>query len=368
VVATLAKRGYRVSYLTSERFVPKVAGLGVEVLTCPALPNYTVPSEIVCEDEEHPFITLAKATLPRIMPFYKKQRPDLIVCDDLCLAGRVTAKCLDVPSIQTSPCLALSREGLAHQLKSEVHRRRVLSIEAQVDRFLETYGISGDLFFHRERLNIYFYPKEFQLDDGVSSENSFYAARCPAEQPIRHVWRPRNNVDRPIILVSTSTFYLRGPDYFRMCIKALLDLHWHVVLAIGDNNDPKLFDPLPPHFEVMQHVPQFEALQYVDLLIGLGGMATTMEAMYYGIPLLLITDGHPEPELYADNVVRLGLGRHLKKAEVTAEAVRAAVIEISSDKELLKRVKQMQLVVQRGPGGEGTANRMAEYLSSGVQA
>jgi MGT family glycosyltransferase len=364
VVSTLAKRGYRVSYVSSERFLQKVAGLGIETLTCPVLPKYIVQPEVLGDSQEHPFITLASATLANVLPFYEENRPDLIAYDDLCLAGRLTAELLRVPSVRMSPCLALSVEGLSRQLKSVPHRDTVLAVEAEVARFLETFGGSGHFFFHNEGFNVYSYPKVFQLEDDIASANSLYAGRCAGEQRIRGVWQPKNTGERPVLLVSTSTFYLRGPDYFKMCVDALRDLRWHVVLAIGDNNDPRMFDALPPHFEILQGVPQFEALRYVDLLIALGGTATTMEAMYYGIPLLLITDGHPEPELYADNVVRLGLGRHLRKGEVTAETVRSSVIQISGDEDLLRRVRQMQLVVQREPGGEETVNRMIEYLNA----
>jgi MGT family glycosyltransferase len=149
-----------------------------------------------------------------------------------------------------------------------------------------------------------------------------------------------------------------------MCIEALSGLRWHVVLAIGDNNDPASFRPLPPHFEVIQHIPQIQVLPYTDLLICLGGMATSVEAMYHGIPLLMMTHGHAEPELYADNMVRLGLGKHLKRAETNTENVRNSVLQLSTDGALLHRVKDMQHVVQRDPGGEETVNRMEEYLAN----
>jgi len=147
-----------------------------------------------------------------------------------------------------------------------------------------------------------------------------------------------------------------------MCIDALSDLRVHVVLAIGDNNHPTLLDASPSEFEVLQGIPQIQILPHADLFISLGGMISSVEAVYHGVPQLMITHGYPEAEAYAENMVRLGLGIHLKDFETDSSHIRSAVQKMLEDGALQERVNKMRGIVRREPGAEETANRIEEYL------
>jgi MGT family glycosyltransferase len=365
LVATLVRRGYRVTYVTSTRFASRVAAIGAEFVLCPPFPSghsgsHTILSGTLTQE----LIDLAVQTISDVKTFYERNVPDLIIYDFICLAGRILADRWKIPAVQTRPAFGFDRRHLREQVKAPEYYQAILDEGRKVDSFFRRHQIDGDFPFHKEALNIYFYPRVFQLPGASFDDSCFYAARCAGEQPYERKWKPQYSTELPTVLVSTSTYYIQGPDYFNMCINALEGLQRHVVLAIGDNNDPTSFAPLPPHFEIIHRMPQIQVLPYADLLICLGGMTTTMEAMYYGVPLLMMTHGFPEPELYAENVARLGLGRHLTKTESTVENIRKLVLGISDDAALFERVQHMQHMVQSAPGGEGTANRIGEYLDS----
>ena len=366
VVATLVRRGFRVTYVTSERFAATVSDLGAEFVRCPPFSNPFDRVTGIEESHEHPAIPLATRTLSDVMPFYATNRPDLIVYDFVCLAGRILAEKWNIPAIQTSPAFALDPLHLDQQPKGLEFREAVLTAGRAMNRLLAHHGIvRGNHPFYREQLNIYFYPEALQLDGDAFDETCFYAGRCAAERPHQRKWRRHRIDDRPILLVSTSTVYIQGPAYFKMCVDALSGLKWHVILAIGDRNDPAAFDPLPPHFEIMQHVPQIEVLPYVDFLICLGGMITTGEAMYHGIPLLMLTNGYPEAEAYAENNARLGLGRHLEEGRCDCrEYKKCPASDVGGSCASGECTKKMQRAVQRSPGAEDTVNRITEYLES----
>jgi len=362
IVSALIRRGYRVSYTTSEKFLPAVSELGAEVIRCQEFPSHqALVSDYVPQGRNASF-ELAERSLLDMTPFYENNKPNLILYDFMFYAGRILAERWNIPAIQTSPALAFDREAVTRPPARSDFRQLLFDMKEKRDCFLESHGIYRTRFlFHRERLNIYLYPRCFQLDGDAFDESCFYAGRSAGERSYRRTWTPKSHNGRPLILVSTSTFYLQGPEYFRMCIDALSDLQFHVVLAIGDNNESALLDVLPSEFEVIQHIPQVQILPHAELLICLGGMITSAEAVYHGVPQLMITHGFSEAEAYAENMVRLGLGIHLRNVETNASNIRGAVNKMLADTALHRRVKRMRDIVRREAGAEETANRIEEY-------
>ncbi len=357
VVSTLVRRGYRVSYVTTDRFARDIAELGAEFIRCPALSKEPA--------DESPFHTLTAETLSAITPFYEQNRPDVVIHDTVSLPGWILANRWQTPAIQVSPDFKMDKRKPSRQAPEFF--KAALSGAAGLEQVLARYGIHADAFlFSREKLNVYFYSKLFQLDDEVHDDGCFYAGRCAPERPVFEKWMSRDTDGRPVVLVSTSTLFAQGPEHFRMCIEALRDIRWHVILQIAENHIPAALGPLPEHFEVIQRKPQIAVLPYVDLLICAGGMMTTMEAIYCGVPLLMTTYGNTELEAYAENGVRLGVGRHLRKPETSASTIRDHVLQMSEDTSLFDRVQRMQRVIQAEAGAEEVANRIGEYFESSL--
>src|SRR5690348_5163333 len=88
IVSTLVRRGFRVTYATSEKFAARVAAVGAEVVLCPPFEVSTLSQG---EDEKdrfsHPFCRLAIRTLKKLTSFYENDHPDVIVYDLLAFAG-----------------------------------------------------------------------------------------------------------------------------------------------------------------------------------------------------------------------------------------------------------------------------------------
>jgi MGT family glycosyltransferase len=372
IVSALVRRGYRVTYVTSEAFSSRVGALGAEVLSCRSYDH--AASDRVKSPEHNPKLLaanmngvceLAVRTLAEITPFYERNRPDLIIYDLVAFAGRILANRWKIPAIQVSPQYAFDREHFDRQIQEIEFREWVLEQGRSADRFFERYGIVSDgTIFHREELNIYSFPKPFQpFGTATSDDRCFYGGRCAAEQPYYGEWRKTSEDGRPVMLVSTSTTYVRDADYFKMYISALSALQWHVVLSIGDQGIAEALHPLPPHFEIIQHTAHIKILPHADLFIFLGGTISTAEAIYHGVPLIAVTCGFSEPEWCADtNIVRLGLGLHLKKADTNAENIKKAVARTCEDKQIIENVKQMSRIVRREPGGEDVANKIDEFV------
>ena len=360
VVSTLIRRGWRVSYVTTERFSGHVQKLGAEFIRCPSYREFMGVSPEESIGKEH---ANTAATLSAVSEYYEANRPTVVIHDTVSYAGRVVAKLWDIPSVQVS-CDFRMNKGYPSRHAPDFFNS-VLQASPSFQRILGHYGLVGDGFcFARCGLEIYFYPRLFQLDGNGYSESSFYAGRCAPERPHSDKWRPRSASQQPIVLVSSSSLFLQGPEYFKMCIDAMSSLPWHVVLNIGENNIPDALGELPNNFEIARRRPLIAMLPHVDLLICAGGMMTTVESLYCGVPMLTMTHGNVELEAYAENGVRLGVGRHLRGRDTSARTIRDTLMEMSEDTELFNTVEQVQRLVQAEPGAEEVANRISGYVAT----
>lgn len=364
IASVLIRRGHRVSYVTDDKFESRVERLGAEFVRSLGYNPELLKSEDIRVQLEWP-CHMAVRTLAKIMPLFEQDRPDLIIYDLLAFAGRILAHKLNIPAIQTSPTFAHCRQNWEQQVKDPEWRRWIIEKADFAGQFLQRYGIvSNDFLFHREKLNIYLFPKIIQPDGDVFGESCFYAGRCAAEQLYYGDWRKSASGDRPIILVSTSTTWVQGTDFFKMCIEALSGLKCHVLLSIGDSGNAAALKPLPDHFEIVQHNSHVKILPYVDAFICVSGIITASEATYHGVPLIVTSRGVLENEWEGDNFERLGIAIHIREAAMNVETLKLAAIRALEDPVMRDRVKEVQRIVQREPGAEETVNRIEAYLEA----
>lgn len=369
LVSTLIRRGYRTTYVTSQRYAAEVSRLGADVLLMPRLePPFTQDKGLTLPMERQyspDFFDLSSRTLDAVWPFFMRNKPSLILYDATSFAGLVVAERLGIPSIRMSPQFALDEETLQLPIVRPDLRQYLADRRPRVNQYLKHLGVTrdDDVVFSRSIPTIYFYPREFQLNHQTNDRHCIYAGRCAAERPLHRTWRPPQ-VSRPLILVSTSTMLVKGIDYYRICLEALSDLKWHSLLATGRDVELATLDPLPPHCEIIDDLPQLLLMPHVEMILCLGGMTTTMESMYHGLPMLMMSNGYSEAEVYADNVQGLGLGVHMQSAAVTEETIRKSIVYISNHKSLRERVKIMQRQIRRSPGGEEVINWVEDFLEN----
>jgi hypothetical protein len=120
-----------------------------------------------------------------------------------------------------------------------------------------------------------------------------------------------------------------------------------VVLSVGTRTDPSTLVRIPDNFLVRPHVPQLEVLEHTDVFVTHGGMNSVMEAIYYGVPMVVVPQ-QPEQAMTAARVAELGLGVALEPGQVTAGALRDAVTTISGDAGYRNRLAHTQQAARRG--------------------
>jgi MGT family glycosyltransferase len=361
LVEVLARRGYRVTYAVANPFISRVESSGAEVA------EYKFDALTAKNTDQTSYCRLAIKTLAATRALYERSIPDLVVYDYVALAGRIIAQQANAPAVRLSVDPAFTQAYLHEQISAPQLREGVLAASERANAFLTEHGVtSGHFLFHREKLNVFHYPREFEPSNEAIDESCIYAGRCPGEQDGFGQWsKPRNADDTATILVAPSRSYMRGREYFAMCVAAFSGMPWRVILSIGDDADLSELLPLPPNFEIVQKVSHTKILPYADVVLGMGGFITSSEAAYHGVPLVMTSCGEMEVEWACENLARIGIGIHLRGGSTNAAALRESVLKVleSSDGATIRnKMMKLQLSVRRGPGAEEVANRIEEIL------
>lgn len=376
----LAARGYRVTCPTNERYSDHVLAARGEPVVFNDTPvsaalraenaeraNLLVTDTRRFDTTDHEWAHFTRSTndfVAQVTPFYEENVPDLVLYNRYCIAGRIVGQRLGAPALQISPHFAYP--GTTRLWDKGVSRmpEGVVAYADRLDEFLATHGLTsaGNL-WHLERLNIHFIPREFQYRSELF-DDGFLFTGCLLDRHYPAVWRRREGRE-PIVLISA---YSGLPEtqssnerYFDVFIEALADTACHCVLSVGQNFPTASLGPLPANFEVNQRASHLEILPHAALLVCHGGMGSSLEALYHGVPVLTIPNT-PYTEEVAYRVVDLGAGRRLSQSELCADTLRNTVEEMLTDTSLIETARGMQQAFMRAGGAGAAAERIESFL------
>jgi UDP:flavonoid glycosyltransferase YjiC (YdhE family) len=127
----------------------------------------------------------------------------------------------------------------------------------------------------------------------------------------------------PIVYITLGTVYNRNLDLFQALLAGFRDEPLNVVVTVGKQTDPDALGRQPPNVHVHQYIPQELLLPHCTAVVTHGGAGSTLGALAFGLPLLLVPQG--ADQFYnAERVVAGGAGVQLMPDRLTAESVRDA--------------------------------------------
>jgi MGT family glycosyltransferase len=151
-----------------------------------------------------------------------------------------------------------------------------------------------------------------------------------------------------------------NPQLLRTFATALAPLAGTVVVATGQT-DPAELDPLPANVLVRRSVPQPDVLARAALFVTHGGMNSVNEAMYAGVPMLVVPQGADQP-LVAGRVVELGAGLSIRTEDVAETSVRALAKQLLGDPRFLAAATTLQAAQHEAGGYQHAADELELYL------
>jgi MGT family glycosyltransferase len=279
----------------------------------------------------------------------------------------VVAEKLGIPAVRTVPNLA------ANDTYSQVDEQLTAGLGADhpemapltddIAAFAARYGVELDFaatMDGTEALNLVFLPREFQ-PAGESFDARFqFLGPMLGDREQRQPWSP-THPELPVLFISLGSIFTDHPEFYRTCLEAFGDGTWQVAMTIGQI-DPARLGPLPPTVEVRPWFPQPAVLRRAAAFLTHAGMGSTMEALYYGVPLVTFPQ-MPEQVVNADRIEELGLGTRLDAENLTVDTLRSAVCQVTSSSKVRANLDWMRLAAHNGGGAPGGATAIEEYLS-----
>jgi MGT family glycosyltransferase len=369
LVAALVRRGHRVEYACGPEFGDLVAGAGAKWVALPGLAPFVPPAEVGPEVValwfRHFFAGLA-ATYPVLLEHCRAERPDGVVYDATNWPARVVARQLGLRAVRTVPNLA--ENETYSQVNDALHADldddpQMAAFVDDVAVFAAVHGVDLDVaatFDVTEDLNLVFVPRAFQpAGNSFDDRFRFVGAMIGDREQVQSWTSPHPEL--PLVYISLGSIFTDKPEFYRVCLEAFGDRRFQVAMTIG-GVDASGLGPLPPTVHVQPWLPQLAVLRQASAFITHAGMNSTMEALYYGVPLLTLPQ-MPEQAVNADRVVALGLGQQLDVRAVTADALRDALDQVTSSSEIRANLTRMQAEVRAAGGVDAGVQALENHLA-----
>jgi MGT family glycosyltransferase len=368
-VGELVRRGASVTYFATEDFEKAVAHTGARFVAFDSdlnKPGVDIAKDMIAEVPLR-FLSEADHVIRQILPVLEKDRPDAIVYDTLALAGRLAVAALEVPAIQIYTSYA-SNAGFspARQFPAypDTHPARAAA-KTLAEDLSRRYGVPHwdifEIFEGAEKFNLVLLLKAFQPAGDLFDDRYVFTGAQIAPRDNAGTWKAPDD-GRPLVFASLGTLFNEWPEFFHMLFAAVEDLPVTVVAATGRKLDVATLGPVPANVSLAPYLPQLDILEKADLFVTHAGTGSVMEALHFGVPMVAIPQ-MPEQGITARRIVEVGLGKaFLDKSELSAEALREAIVEVLGDPSYKKAGEFMKAEMARSGGYTKTAETILSYF------
>jgi MGT family glycosyltransferase len=373
VAQELVKRGQEVIYYLPEQYRDAVKTTGAvfhsykskvkDLLSTGRKPEGGLPKLMVDE---------SRHVLPQILDRIRAEQADVIVYEPFCIWTRIVASSLKVPAITLCPIYAANEHFNMSTIRAQLPNWGPPTLLAflpkaneDIAKICESYHVPPfDLFnnfLYTESLTIVFIPKAFQPAAQTFDERYVFVG--PSIHP-RHKASdfPLDKLgnEQPILYISLGSLYNNQPEFLKMCFEAFRKQPWQVVLSRGRHVDPAVLGPIPDNFLVSPYVPQLEILPRTQVFVTHCGPSSTMESLYYGVPMVAIPQ-MIEHAIIARRITEMGVGITLEKEAVNATMLRDAVERVASEAAFHKHAQQMQQITREAGGYQHAADVILQF-------
>ena len=109
-------------------------------------------------------------------------------------------------------------------------------------------------------------------------------------------------------------------------------------------------------------VPQLAVLAVASAFITHAGMGGCTESLWFGVPTVAIPQAADQFG-NAATLDQLGVGRHLPAEEVTAAALRSAVVSVAGSVDVAARLVEIRALVRKQGGVDRAADADESFLN-----
>ncbi|MGG2089018.1 macrolide family glycosyltransferase [Priestia aryabhattai] len=353
LVEELVRQGEEVVYYCVEEYRGKIEKTGA--LFRP-YENFLNPSHITkrVEKKIDPLEALLHMgrsmdkVIEDILNEIKDEEYDYVIYDNNFAAGWIIADILKLPKISSCTTFAINDEifSTLMNIRGEMDKNspKHQEIEKITTKWRDQYGViltnNQNLMTCPGDLTLVYTSRLYQPDAEKFDESFAFVGPSIAERHDTKSIRLETNRDKKLIFISMGTVFNHQPELYTACFEAFRDSPYIVVLAVGRQTDLEQFSNAPSNFIVQPYVNQLEILKQANIFITHGGMNSSSEGLYFGVPLLVIPVMGDQP-IVAKRIEELGAGLQLNRHELDALTLRNTTEQVllnPSFKENSKRV------------------------------
>ncbi|MBC3982380.1 glycosyl transferase [Streptomyces sp. AC536] len=369
IIRELVARGHRVTYANDPAVADVIAPTGAELVayrsTLPVADNDWPADPIAAMGL---FLDDAMHMLPRLSAVYDADPADLYLYDIGGYAARALAERQGRPTVQLSPS-HVAWDTFEEEVGAQL--RALPGADAYFARFAAWLAECGatttdaEEFGGRPRRAVAMIPRAMQPHaDTVDPRIVSFVGPCLGDRADQGSWTRPADAEQ-VLLVSLGSAYTRQTDFYRRCLAAFGDLPgWHVVLQVGKYTDPVALGRIPANVEVHAWVPQVAVLRQADAFVTHAGMGGCGEGLDSGVPMIAVPQA-ADQFANADRLVELGVARRLDTEDATPEALRAALLALTSDAEVARRLAELRAQARAEGGTARAADLIEAELSLG---
>jgi UDP:flavonoid glycosyltransferase YjiC (YdhE family) len=266
----------------------------------------------------HRFSTIAvPPTLADLLQLTRSWRPDVVVHEE----GEYGAPLF--AALQQIPCVTQSWAAPARPENQRQLYRTLLAPIWAAQGLASDPRTSGATYLDS-------CPPPYQSDEIESIQGVVPARPVPFDGPPASAPPWLATLPRPSAYVTFGTVpAFSRPEMLRSAIEAIEPLVATVVVTTGPN-PPDRVRIRSPRVHVVDYLPQSQILPNVDLVVSHGGAGTTLGALAYGLPHLVMPGPAPSQQRNAMRTEAIGLGLFVPQ-DADPGRVRAAAQRLLSD-------------------------------------
>lgn len=376
VVQELISRGEEVVYFCIEAFRERLEKTGATVRTFDDqkfMKAFISGGRNYLLERVNGLLLTADIAIPSVLEQMKDEHFDYIIHDSMFGCGRLLAQMLKLPAISSCTSFAQTKgsfDNMLEQFSSKVPAEIVKPIydkfQSLTAMVKEKYDVEIDspyeVFCNPAPLTIVYTTREFQPDGEAFDQTYKFVGPSIASRLSQENFDLTAIKGVNPIYISLGTVFNQAIDFYKLCFEALGNSEHTIVMAIGNRVQISDLGEIPANFIVKNYVPQTDVLQYTKLFITHGGMNSTHEGLYYGVPLIVIPQSADQP-IIAGQVANIGAGIQLQMQSLSSNQLREAVDHVLSHSSFKKAVATIRESFRKSGGYRQAVDEIFQFKS-----
>ncbi|MBE7128961.1 macrolide family glycosyltransferase [Bacillus mycoides] len=343
LVEELIKRGEEVIYYCVEEYRSKIENTGAlfrpyknfisQIDMVKRMNGQINPQELLLH-----IVKSMDKIIEIILEEVKEEEYDYVIYDNNFAVGWIIAEALQLPKISSCTTFAITKKLASTLMKNHGEENKKSPLYQEViyilEKWKDIYGITLN-----EKQNVMTCPGDITIvytsklyQPNVEEFDSSYIFVGPSIAQRKDVdsFSLEQEKGSKLIFISMGTVFNQQLDFYHTCFEAFRDSSVTVILAVGKQTDISQLNNIPSNFKLYNYVSQLDILQHTNLFITHGGMNSSSESLYFGVPMLVIPVMGDQP-IIAQRIEELEVGIQLDRKSLTPSILRNTAMHVISN-------------------------------------